>query len=133
MSDVAEANEEALAKLESLQSATTRARALELAPDAISQLEKLMKGHKLRGGDRASPHTQLRAAEAILSQAHGRPETRDGRTGQAEAGLTIVVAQLTTGETRTVVGDASQVREQLAKGEISGPQAIEIQKLGDHE
>ena len=66
-----------------------------MADDALTRIEKIAKGHKLKGGEHPSPSVQFNANKEILNQAHGRPETRDGRTGQAEAGLTIVINQLT--------------------------------------
>lgn len=131
MSDIEEENEAALDKLEELQRDTTRKRALDLAPDAIEHMGKIMKGHKLAGGVRATPGTRLRAAENILAQAHGRPETRDARGAQVEAGLTIVVQQLTTGKSRVVMGSADNIPERMARGEVGTAEAVEILQLGE--
>lgn len=94
----AAATQAAIEKAEEMQRESTRRMALEEAPGAMKRMVKIAKGHKLPGGDRPSPNTQFNANKEILNQAHGRPETRDGRTGQAEAGLTIVINQLTTGD-----------------------------------
>lgn len=122
MSDLVEANSQAVEKLEEQQRDSTRKKALGLAPDAIDIAEKLMKGHQMKGKQRATPTVMLRAVEVILAQAHGRPEVRDRRTAQAEAGLTIVVNQLTTGEQRVIYGGVPE-GESVARGVHTGLEA----------
>jgi hypothetical protein len=105
----AEATADALDKAEEMQRESTRRLAVDMAAPALRRIEKLSKGHQLPGSgitERPSASVQLKANEAILAQAHGRPETRDGRGAQVEAGLTIVVNQLSTGQERVVSGDA---------------------------
>lgn len=112
--DMTELNEQALEKVEELHRSNTRKAAINLAPDAIAMMGKISKGHQLPGKQRPTPGTMLKACEDVLHQAHGRPETRDGRTGQAEAGLVIMVNHISTGRQEMVMGDA----EVLTSGSV---------------
>ena len=97
---------DALEKTEEMHRATTRQAALVHAPDSIEMMAKIAKGRQLPGKQRPTPGTMLRACENVLHQAHGRPETRDGRTGQAEAGLVVMVNHISTGRQEMVMGEA---------------------------
>jgi len=108
--DLAELNDATLEKAEELQRSTTRKAALAHAPAAIEMMAKISKGHQIPGKQRPSPTVVLKACEGVLHQAHGRPETRDGRTGQAEAGLTVIVNHLSTGSQELVMGDEDQMK-----------------------
>ena len=102
--DVATRNAEAIEKAEEIQRSTTRKAALKHAPKAIEMMAKISRGVQLPGRQRPTPNTILNACQSVLHQAHGRPETRDARTGQVDAGLTVIVNQLSTGEQRRVAG-----------------------------
>ena len=107
--DISELTADALDKVEEMHRSTTRRAAISHAPSAISMMAKIAKGNQLPGKQRPTPGTILKACEGVLHQAHGRPETRDGRTGQADAGLVVVVNHFSTGRREVVMGDAEVV------------------------
>lgn len=111
-------------RAEEIRAKKSRELALELAPDAVKMLGRLMNGKKLPGEQRATPAVMRQAAMDILTQAHGRPETRDPRVGGAEAGaggLVVVIQQFGGGQPREIpvggqVLDAIQVAQQIRDG-----------------
>lgn len=105
MSDQNDLNEAALEKVEEMHRSTTRKAALSHAPGAIEMMAKISKGHQLPGKQRPTPGTMLKACEDVLHQAHGRPETRDGRVNSGETGLTVIINHLSTGRQEQVMGD----------------------------
>ena len=132
MTDLTAENESALEKAEELQRESTRKMAAEMAPSALRRIEKIGKGHLMPGKERPSPHSQLRANEAILAQAHGRPETRDRTGAQVEAGLVIIVNELSTGRQRVISGETSMDRMKRVATDAIGV-AAEIQdKAHEH-
>ncbi len=135
MTDLTAENESALEKAEDLQRESTRKMAAEMAPSALRRIEKIGKGHLMptaKGEEkvRPSPHSQLRANEAILAQAHGRPETRDRTGAQVEAGLVIIVNELSTGRQRVVSGETSIDRMKRVATDAVGI-AADIQDRAD--
>ena len=77
--DISEPTADALDKVEEMHRSTTRRAAIAHAPRAIEMMAKIAKGNQLPGKQRPTPGTILKACEGVLHQAHGRPETRDGR------------------------------------------------------
>lgn len=77
---------------EKIREKRSRELALDLAPDAIKTLERIMKGKMLPGKQRAKPNEMRQAATDILNQAHGRPEMRDPMVGgEVAGGISIVI------------------------------------------
>lgn len=111
-----------IAQAEEIREKQARAIAQELAPEAVGMLGRIMRGQKLPGGQRATPAVMRQAATDILTQAHGRPETRDPRVAGAEAGaggLVVNIIQFGEGrkpreiEVGGVVGDAIEIAERI--------------------
>lgn len=110
-----------VAAAEEIREKRARELAQELAPDAVKMLGRIMRGQKLPGDQRPSPAVMRQAATDILTQAHGRPETRDPRVGGADAGaggLVVNIIQFGGGKPREievggVVGDAIELAERL--------------------
>lgn len=105
---------ELVERTEELHDRRARALAQELAPDAVKLLGKIIKGKRLPGNQVASPTVMRQAAVDILTQAHGRPETRDPRVQGGDAGgggLTIVINQF--GSTPRTIDLPKPVREAI--------------------
>lgn len=110
-----------IGQAEEIREKRSRELAQELAPDAVKMLGKIMKGQKLPGDQRASPTVMRQAAMDILTQAHGRPETRDPRVAGGEAaggGLVVVINQFGDGKPREIpvggqVMDAIEIAQQI--------------------
>jgi hypothetical protein len=112
-----------IARAEEIREKRSRELAQELAPDAVKTLGKLMKGQKLPGDQRATPAVMRQAAMDILTQAHGRPETRDPRVAGGEAaggGVVVNIIQFGDGRPREIeigkpvvdaIDRAEQIRE----------------------
>lgn len=116
-----------IGQAEEIREKRSRELAQDLAPDAVKMLGRIMKGQKLPGDQRASPTVMRQAAMDILTQAHGRPETRDPRVAGGEAagrGLVVVINQFGDGKPREIpvggqvmdaIGIAQQIRDDREK------------------
>jgi hypothetical protein len=105
-----------IAKAEEIREKQSRELALDLAPDAVRVLGKLMKGRKMPGDQIPTPMVMRQAAMDILHQAHGRPEQRNPSVLGGEAGrsgLTVVINQFGSSLTREIPVGGGQVLDAL--------------------
>lgn len=115
-----------LDRAEEIREKRSRELAQDLAPDAVKTLGKLMKGQQLPGKQRATPAVMRQAAMDILTQAHGRPETRDPRVAGGEAaggGLVVNIIQFGNGRPHEIpiagqVMDAIGVAEKIQQSRV---------------